>query len=239
MRWKNCIEAVLGLLFPDRCVLCDNPGDLWLGGLCPSCRESFVPIRDPWCMKCGKQLLSKEEAYCGDCRRKDHAYERGISLCVYNEPVRRSIYRLKYRERQRYARFYGRAMAKCLTRQIGGFEADLIVPVPLHENRLKVRGYNQAALIARALGEAVGIPVREDVIRRGKDTKALKLLQPDERREQLKSAFNITSNSVKLNNVLVVDDIYTTGATMNEIARQLKSAGAKKVYFITIASGGM
>ena len=148
-----------------------------------------------------------------------------------------TIYRLKYGGRQEYARFLGEEMAYYLGSFIKEVHPDALIPVPLHPKRFRKRGYNQAALLARTLGTCLDIPVEEKILCRTKDTKPLKLLNPEERQNNLKKAFNITQNDVKLNTVIMVDDIYTTGSTMDEAARTLLEGGVKKVYFVALACG--
>ena len=115
--------------------------------------------------------------------------------------------------------------------------ADAIIPVPLHKTREKQRGYNQAALIARELGKRLNIPVEEEFVGRIRQTLPQKNLKGKERQNNLKNAFKIRQNDVKLNTVIVVDDIYTTGTTMDEIAGCLKRAGIREIYCISLAVG--
>ena len=111
------------------------------------------------------------------------------------------------------------------------------MPVPLHVEREKKRGFNQAALIAKVLGKEMDIPVNEQIIRRVKATMPQKQVNGKERQNNLKNAFKIVQNDVKLNTVVVVDDIYTTGATMDAVAKCLKGAGVEKVYCISLTVG--
>lgn len=234
---KKVGEALLGLLFPDRCVLCDRT--VWKrdNGICPACRPMLIFSKEPRCLKCGKMIKRSDREYCGDCIRLKHFFDRGFSLFVYNDPLRKSIYRLKYKQRQRYGYFFGKMAARHLARELGSLKADAIVPVPLHPSRERSRGYNQAAVIARSLGEELGIPVVEDYVLRTKNTVPLKLLEPAERQNNLKNAFKIGQYDVKLNSIVLVDDIYTTGSTIDEISSLLKSSGTACVYFVTVAAG--
>ena len=188
-------------------------------------------------MKCGKKLSDEEREYCPDCEKKKHVYDAGRSLFPYRDDVIKSIYRLKYSGRQGYAQFYGDRMARVFGGVIRDWGVDVIVPVPLHKSRLRERGYNQAALIARALGAGCGIPVAGDCVIRVRKTKPLKLLNAAARQDNLKNAFKIGRIDVKLKTVLLVDDIYTTGSTIDEVCRVLKQAGAYRIYFLTAAAG--
>ena len=195
-------------------------------------------MTQPWCMRCGKKLDSEEE-YCADCKRQNHEFVRGRSLYEY-ESVAGAIYRMKYNGRQEYAEYFGEEICRYLGTFIRRIQPDVLIPVPLHPRKMRMRGYNQAALLARAVGNRVGVPVGEDLVMRVKNTKPLKLQNPYERQNNLKKAFIINKNDVKLKmtSAILVDDIYTTGSTVDEISRVLKAEGVEKVYVITLACGG-
>lgn len=187
-------------------------------------------------MKCGKALRKKEQEYCFDCSHKKQEYDRGLSLYQYGS-IRETVYRFKYGGRQEYAAFLGREMAKHLGRQILSWKPDALVPVPLHAKRLQKRGFNQAQLLAEELGRQLGIPVADDWILRIKNTAPQKLLDGRERQNNLKKAFIIGQNDVKLNTIVIIDDIYTTGSTVNEIALLCRQHGVKRVYFAALSIG--
>ncbi len=128
-------------------------------------------------------------------------------------------------------------MAEYLGDFIRTVRPEALIPIPLHRKRLRARGYNQARLLARALGRRTGVPVCADFLVRVKNTLPLKYENPKERQNNLKKAFNIARNDVKLKRVVVIDDIYTTGSTMDEAAETLRGAGVEEVYFIALASG--
>ena len=149
----------------------------------------------------------------------------------------RSMYRFKYAGRKEYARFYGEQIVKKLGKTIRGWRPDALVPVPVHAARKRERGYNQAEALAGEIGRRMGIPVDFRLIKRVKKTLPQKLLDDRERQNNLKRAFKIARNDVKLKRVVIIDDIYTTGSTIDACALELKRAGVEKVYFIAIAIG--
>ena len=116
-------------------------------------------------------------------------------------------------------------------------KADAIIPVPLHYKRMRQRGYNQAKLFAEALGKAWNIPVKHRLVVRHKNTQPLKQLNPAQRQNNLKKAFKLAQNDVKLKTIIIVDDIYTTGSTIDSVARVFLQAGVHKVFFVTLAIG--
>lgn len=233
------LEKVFGfcvqLLFPLRCPICDEIVTPYGEKICLECIKKVKLITQPWCMQCGKKLNNNTN-YCEDCRRTQHKYIRGRALYEYRS-VSLSLYRYKYGGRREYADFYGEEICRYLGDFIQKVKPDGLVPIPLHPKRQKKRGYNQAELLARAVGKYSGVPVYSKLVKRTKNTTPLKLLNPTERQNNLKKAFNISQNDVKLNTVIIIDDIYTTGSTIDEVADVLKKSGTDNIYFITLAAG--
>lgn len=234
-KWKYG-NFICSLLFPLRCPVCDMPVEPAGGRICAVCEGRFRAVREPRCPKCGKQLQREETEFCYDCRCRRHIYDRGVALYTYPS-CREAIYRLKYAGRQEYAVYFGREMARGLGARILSWCPDALVPVPLHPAREKRRGYNQAALLARSLGEALRIPVLEGYIARTKNTRAQKELEGGSRQNNLKKAFKIIQNDVKLDTIVIIDDIYTTGSTMDAVALECREAGVRKIYYATLAIG--
>ncbi len=228
--------AGVDLLFPRRCPVCDRPVRFPGKEICPECEPKLIPVREPICRKCGKQLLQPEREYCHDCIRKPHTYDRGIALYTY-QSSRAALYRCKYEGRREYAAFFGRAAAKHLGRQIRAWKPDALIPIPLHPERLKKRGYNQAALAAECLGRELDIPVFSDYLTRTRNTLPQKAVEGGLRKINLKNSFKIVQNDVKLSTIVIVDDIYTTGSTIDAAAEVCRLAGVKQIYFVTLAIG--
>lgn len=229
-------ETILQLLFPRRCPACDRIVRPFGEKICLECLPKFRVVTAPWCMRCGKKL-SEEREFCRDCMSGKHKYDRARTLYEYRS-ASASIYRLKYGGRQEYGDFFGEEMGRFLGDFIRGVQPDVLVPVPLHRRKLKARGYNQAACLARALGRSLQLPVDEKLVRRVKNTAPMKLLNPAERQNNLKKAFIMGRNDVKLyDRIILVDDIYTTGTTLDEIAALLKDNGVSEVYCVTLACG--
>ena len=237
MSINKILEKILDLLYPGRCPVCDRILAYRETLVCPDCIGKLTYIKEPKCMKCGKQMMDDEAEYCAGCRDKRQYFRKGFSVFLYNDAMRKSIYRFKYANRREYSRFYAEAVCRHLGKEIREFCADAIIPVPLHPKRFRKRGYNQAGLIAGEIGRRMGIPVREEILIRERNTKALKLMTLTERENNLKKAFKMVKNDVKLNTVIIVDDILTTGSTINEVSRVLRENGIKNVYFVALASG--
>lgn len=224
------------LVYPGRCAICD---DLLLPGterVCKGCRNRPRYVKEPSCRKCGKPLRSMEAEYCRDCMEKRHYFKEGAALFVYPS-VKESLYRFKYEGRQEYGEYYGKQVKLHLSEKLRRWKAEALIPVPLHKKRQKKRGYNQAAVLARAISKETGIPVYEDFARRIKNTVPQKELNGQARENNLKKAFKICQNDVKLKTIIIIDDIYTTGSTMDALALECKKAGIETVYCISLAIG--
>lgn len=188
-------------------------------------------------MRCGKPLAAEQQEYCSDCREKESFVEQGRSLWLHREPVPRALYRFKYHNRRSYGALFAREMAARYGSWIASHNIDVILPVPLHPSRRRSRGFNQAEILAGELSELMDIPFRTDVLYRIKKTSPQKVLGPGERRSNLKGAFAVSAEWKACRNVLLIDDIYTTGSTIERCAMMLKKAGAENVWFLTISIG--
>lgn len=195
------------------------------------------PVREPVCMKCGKPLSKEEAEYCPDCLRRKHRYEKRRAVFLYDRVMRASISRFKYHNRREYADFYAEELLRAHGRMLRSWQPDALIPVPLHKSRMRKRGFNQAALVAERMGERLGIPVEEKLLIRVKKTSPQKELNDSARRENLKNAFQLCGNDIKLKRVVLIDDIYTTGSTLDAAAAALLAAGVEKVYFLSICIG--
>lgn len=228
---------ITGLLFPRRCPVChevvEEPGKL----VCSICSTRLPYVKEPFCRKCGKPLLTEEREYCQDCVRKTHGFRQGRAPFVYDRVMRQSIARFKYGGRREYAAFYAEEILRRCAREALLWKAEAFLPIPLHPKKRRKRGYNQAELLARELSRRSGIPVDKNLLLRVKNTRAQKELNDRERRENLKNAFALQKGSVPYRTVILVDDIYTTGSTMDEAARVLRGNGVQTIYFLCICVG--
>lgn len=234
---KNIKDEVMTWFFPVKCPMCDQTTGQKKIGCCSKCQKQLPYTKNPRCMKCGKSIGDEEKEYCTDCASKKHVFQRGIALWSYQKDVKNALYRFKYKNRREYGIYFAEEIIKKYYYQMKEWNADGIVPVPLHKKRFRKRGYNQAELIANVLGRYLCLPVYADLVSRIKNTKPQKELNHKERQKNLKNAFKINRNSVKLKRVVVVGDIYTTGATVDAVAVQLLKAGVERVYVVTLCIG--
>ncbi|MBR1572214.1 MAG: ComF family protein [Lachnospiraceae bacterium] len=231
------IFRVLESIYPRRCPGCDRV----ISGnktFCEKCKDDIVYVGENFCMKCGKRMWEDNiNEFCGDCRRRKRSFDEGRGVYVYRGPMKMAMYRFKYSNRRCYARTFAGETVRCLGKWRGLKDIDGIIPVPMYRNKMKGRGYNQAEVIAEALGKMLRVPVYNDFVVRGRETAPQKNLDDEGRRHNLKNAFIIKQNSVKLNRILIIDDIFTTGSTMEEISRVCRKAGVSEIYCLCICTG--
>lgn len=184
-------------------------------------------------------MENARKEFCTDCTRKRHYYNAGRVVWVYTKELRLSIYRFKYNNKREYADFYVSELVRLYGGWIKRLGVDAILPIPLHKSKYRKRGFNQAQVLAEAIGKELDIPVLSDILVRIKNTSAQKNLNDKERQENVKNAFKIVNNEVQLKKILLVDDIYTTGSTIDSAARVLKGDGVKEVYFICLGTSGV
>lgn len=208
--------------------------------LCENCRNKLEFIKEPTCKKCGAMINSSTDIYCARCEDTLwDGFEYGFWILRYNNFVKESIHRIKYAGRREYIDFYGRCIGKIFKNKFKEINPDYLIPVPIHNNRLKERNYNQAKVLADSISNELAkydihIEVNNDLVYRKKNTKVLNKLDGADRAGELKDAF-VASDASGIEKVVLIDDIYTTGSTINKISEVLKEAGVKKVYFAVIA----
>ena len=199
--------------------------------------EKVEYVEEPRCKKCGKPVRYQEQEFCYDCQKRNFAFEQGKSVWIHQGAVKWSIYQYKYHDKRIFGKFYAQEMIRLYGSWIKENQIDLIVPVPLHRKRKRMRGYNQAEILADYLSEMTGIPVEKNMLLRHKYTEPQKQLGNKERKKNLKNSFSLEKEVISAKNILIVDDIYTTGSTIDEIANTIRVKFTSKVWFLTISIG--
>jgi ComF family protein len=222
------IDSILNFIFPTACVICNAQVlERRFSAVCAECWDTLSPIRAPLCSKCGMPAIAIEGP-CGRCRTGENLFDYARSAVLFNPTARKIVHHLKYADRVSLAKPIGRILQDLMERE--NFVGELIIPVPLHRSRRRERGFNQAELIARNLA----LPVDPKILRRQKHTPSQTGLSRAERARNLAGAFELRGSAAGAR-LLVVDDVMTTGATMNEIAKLLKRAKAARVEVLTFA----
>ncbi len=220
-------QRLLDLFFPPHCLACQRPGS-WL---CPSCLQEAERVKDPSCPRCGRPTNSPDP--CPICYGRVHALESVRAPFFFEETIRRAVHELKYRGRRVLAEPLGALLAPYLAGL--AWPVSTIMPVPLHRQRERARGYNQAALLARVLAVWSRWPLDEVGLVRVRNTPPQVGLDGAARRENVRGAFAWKKETPPPVHVLLVDDVYTTGATMEAAAEALVEAGAQEVRGMAVA----
>lgn len=233
----NFMERGLEVLYPPRCPFCNEIQELGASKICRECLNGLPKRVSPFCMKCGKPIEKEEYELCGNCRNKMPEFDKAYPILLYREKVPEALARFKYKNDRQIGRILIQELGKETMAELKRLQIDGIVPVPMYWKKEKLRGYNQAYLLAKEIGKIIEKPVYKNYLVRTISTVAQKDLSQGERKKNIKKAFKMGKNVVKLNYILLVDDIYTTGATVSACASVLKGEGAEKVYVTCIGIG--
>ena len=233
----SAARRAVDIVLPPRCPGCGtmvaDPG-----AVCPSCWGGIDFITAPMCACCGLPFAYETgpAAVCGDCARQPPLFGRARSVMTYTDASRRFVLAFKHADRTDAAPAWGTWLARAGRDLLA--EADLIVPVPLHRRRLISRRYNQAALLAQALGRETGLPVAVDALMRTRPTPSQGRMSRSQRARNVAGAFKVRprqESTVKDARIVLVDDVMTTGATLTACIRALLTAGAANADALTLA----
>jgi competence protein ComFC len=244
VRWwlAEASDAVVSVFFPAGCRICDK---LLVRAsrvpFCEECLDSFEARAEKKCEVCGQALgwLTQREGeplVCRACQQKTYAFERARSYGIYDGALVRAILLLKWERMEPLGEWFAESLAEIVRREAGVLTADVVVPVPLHRDRERQRGYNQASLISKPLARKLGLPHKPVMLMRTRPRPDKQVLSLEEHWESVRGAFATRPGSqVDNKRVLLVDDVMTTGATLDACARALLASGAKSVLGLTVA----
>lgn len=232
IKYEKYAEMGLNLFYPHRCPICHQVLKRQKNLICQKCFRKLIPIGEPKCKKCGRPVLEEKEL-CRDCETGKRYFDEGRGIYPYTQTMKKSVLLYKYDGRREYSRFFAAAMSEYGKKELLRWKPDLIIPIPLHEKKRKQRGFNQAALLGEQLGRYTGLYVSDRVLKKKLQTKSQKKLDAKGRKKNLKHAFAVEEDVTGLR-ILLVDDVFTTGSTMDAAASSLKKAGASEVFFLTL-----
>jgi ComF family protein len=228
LRSGKLIELAVDSFFPRRCVGCGKVG----GFLCPECLGKLPRLLPPLCPNCGRSQASG--IVCPSCRQRQTEIDGIRSPFRFDEIIRKAIHQLKYRNL--------RAISPCLAELLADYfrsnplPGEALVCVPLHPRRLRERGYNQSTLLARELSRRIDLPVIEDCLIRVKQAQPqVRAVDVEERRRNVADAFVCLDEMVSGKQIILIDDVCTSGATLESCAAALKSKGAMSIWGLTLA----
>ena len=239
------LDSLVDWLYPPRCRACSES----IRGrdreyFCSTCWPQIQLVAHPFCAICGRPFpdSSGDDHVCGVCLARNPQYARAPSWACYpreeaiDHPLRQVIQKFKYGRRVALGKPLGRLMARGCEEFLLTCKTETIIPVPLHPRRLRWRGFNQSVLLARQIGRAYNLPLDCFALYRKMDTPPQTQLPEEERRKNMRGAFALSGKTaVKGKCLLLVDDVYTSGATVNECSRVLKQGGARAVFVLTLA----
>ncbi len=225
------MQEFMDVLFPVHCAGCQRSGHV----LCPSCIAQIQPLPSPFCQRCGIPL--SPGGTCKDCQYHLLKLSGQRAVSAYQEPLRTCIHALKYYGNTRLAEPLGLLLAQAYSRY--GMQVDIMIPVPLHSERQRQRGYNHASLLAGVCSARSGTPLHEDVLVRHRATVAQVELNPKDRYQNVAGAFLCTApfatGALYGRRIVIIDDVSTTGATLEACAAPLFAAGAEAVWGLVLA----
>ncbi len=237
-------EGLLNFVFPLDCKICEKSIRESKGySICEDCFKTIELIEHPYCIKCGKPLLltdffkQNREILCLECKRKKYSFEFSRSIGIYNKVLKKCIHLFKYYGEKKLAIPLGKLMVDYLLKNVEFIKKiELIIPVPLHNSDLKKRGFNQSVLLGKAIGDYFSVPVREKVLIKKKLTPFQVNLSKKERERNILRAFSVEKpEEIEGKNILILDDVFTTGSTVEECAKELMKAGANNIFVLTLA----
>lgn len=225
-------------IYPTKCIICGQKLEQQTAQMCEACYNKVKVIHHKACVKCGKPRAT-EHTLCYDCRHKKHVYQQGRAMFEYNQLTKKSLSGLKFFGYTWIGKVYGELLA-VYYKTCCHYPVDYVIPVPISRGRFVQRGYNQAEIIGRAFSKELKLPILANGLRRTKGTSPQKDLSDKERILNMKDAFQVSGrikDRIQGKNILLVDDIYTTGTTIDSCAKVLMEQGAETIYFLTVAIG--
>ena len=241
----KALKSLIDLIYPPRCLICQaflQDQNTVQGGqdipFCQTCFKEFTPIKSPICSLCGRPFSdgTEQDRICEECLRKRPSYDIARAPYLYDGALMTAIHELKYAQRSHLADPLGSLLDSFAQTWIAELKGSLIMPVPLHPKRLRARGFNQSLLLARCVASKTDSDLDFLSLRRTKFTKPQTGLSSEERKRNVRKAFEVVKRElVKGRTILLVDDVATTGSTLNECAKALKRAGADSVLCLVLA----
>jgi ComF family protein len=228
------INKFLSILFPEKCPVCNMlSDDHEIAPICSECWQDIHPFKGTRCQRCGRPLVSDISIECADCLREEPPFQKIKSYGIYDGTLRLALNLFKYYRIKRLAKPVSELLKK-----VDVPDTDMVIPVPLYKKRLRQREFNQSALIARYIARYTGAELSTGCLVKIRETAPQVGLNAQQRQKNVRNAFRVLDKHlIKGKSVLLIDDVFTTGATIRECSKMLVGAGAGDVFAITVAHG--
>ncbi len=239
---KEFYKILLNLIFPEKniCFICDRyDEEIGWSYLCNECGRELVFIDDNKCSKCGKPLeLGYSPNICPDCKQNHHYFEKAVAPLEYIGLTKKAIYKYKYNKKSYMYKLFGKLIVRALKDSDIIHNVDLVVPIPLYRKKKLDRGFNQAELLTKYIAKELNFKMSNNNLVRIRRTSTQNKLSKLARRKNVLNAFKIRNEEAfEKKRILLIDDILTTGATVDECSKLILRSGAQKVYVATVATG--
>lgn len=233
--YKKFKDLLLDMLYPKhiKCIICQEElNELNNFDCCENCFKNLPRINEDCCYRCGNAMPENSLGVCKNCKANNFDFDLARAVFSYQNEIRSVIYKLKYNS----AKYLAEPLAYQLYAKFNSlnWKVDIVTSVPLHANRQKARGYNQSSELAKEFCRLTKLKFKELAVREIDNPSQTELNLKD-RKNNVKDIFRLTNEAIKGKSILIIDDVYTTGATVNELAKLLKKANAIKVYILTLA----
>ncbi|MCG9129547.1 ComF family protein [Candidatus Poribacteria bacterium] len=231
---QQVIETALTFLYPAHCKVCEKTIGLEsIPYLCGYCWDSLEFVTRPWCEICG---IQSNEEICSECATTPPRYGKLRTIAFYGTILQKIIHLYKFEKKRSLAKYLSDLMIRHLPNDCNFDEYDYILPIPIHKNRLRERGFNQSILISKGISKEIGIDICTDALVRSKNTSPQSSLARDARQSNIVGAFEIKNKKlIEGKRILIFDDVYTTGATVNEAVNMLWNEDPLEIDVLTLA----
>jgi len=233
-------DDILDLVYPQSCSICRKPLGRGEKDVCEGCWKTLASLPAPFCPYCKSLLEDGETMYGHRCAYLSKPEDQKIlavrSLGTFDDYYKKLIHRFKYDKKIPLGKRLAQSLGRVIAQDRDFANCDLVIPVPLHRARHRERGFNQSEVLAEGVSQAMNLPLVKDILKRKKNTQDQTYLNAQQRTENVRDAFMVIQpEKINERDVILVDDVITTGATLNECARMLQKAGAKRILAVTLA----
>jgi len=233
------LTNIINLLYPASCQVCDKKSETYNQYLCRDCAQKMKKRQPPFCVKCGHKLNYKEDL-CSDCKKTNPYFDKAVSIFHYDGILKKLVHDFKYRKITSLAKEFVRFIVDFIKENNFAKETDIVLSIPMHPFKLLKREINPSHILAKNIANKLNLNYSSNILRKTKNTIPQSKLNRSKRIENIKYSFSLKNDNgynIKDKNILLVDDLFTTGSTANECSRILKEKGAGRIEVITLARG--